>query len=279
MKGISYIITTYNRSQLLERAIDSVLKERVLPSELIVVDDCGAVEILFSSRAKATFGAAIRLIRNTRNLGVIGARNVGIMAAKYDFLLFLDDDDESFPNRSKDLLHYIENSDYAFVAAKCEMRTASSLKIVPSNPTMELTTNTFAHINGIIWRKSSLLALDGMDNRVPYLGEHITMQLMLLKGEKALQVEVVVAYFSYLENGLTQNVAKESAMKERLIAFCEILAQESENTPVHRYFSQIAEALPHQKIVTFDDYLAFISSFKTPRDENRLLQKYPYGIS
>lgn len=264
MKGISYIITTYNRNQLLERAIDSIIGERVLPSELIVVDDCGEEEISFSSRAKAAFGDAIRLIRNPRNLGVIGARNVGIMAAKYDFLLFLDDDDESFPNRSKDLLPYISDSNYAFVAAKCEMRTGSSVKVVPSSPVMELTTNSFAHINGIIWRKSSLLALGGMDNRVPYLGEHITMQLMLLKGEQALQVEAVVAYFSYLENGLTQHLAKVHAMKERLVAFCKILAQESENTPVHGYFSQIAEAVPHQNIVTFDDYLAFISSFKTP---------------
>lgn len=266
MKGISYIITTYNRSRLLQRAIDSIIAERILPSELIVVDDCGTEAILFSPHTKASFGEAIRLIRNPQNLGVIGARNVGIMTAKYDFLLFLDDDDESFPNRSRDLYGYISEGNYAFVAAKCEMRTPSSVKIVPSTPKMELSANSFAHINSVIWRRSALLDLNGMDNRVPYLGEHVTIQLMLLNGEKALQVEEVVAYFSYLENGLTQNLAKQNALKARLLAFCRILVQESENTPVHHYFSQIAQALPDQNIATFDDYLAFISSFKTSNE-------------
>jgi glycosyltransferase involved in cell wall biosynthesis len=263
MKGISYIITTYNRNILLEKAIDSIISERIFPSELIIIDDCGAQEIVFSARAKMAFGEEIRLIRNAQNLGVIGARNAGIMAAKYDFLLFLDDDDESFSNRSKDLFSYISESNYAFVAAKCEMRTPSSMKIVPNTGKMELDTANLllfpAHINGIIWRKSALLALNGMDNRVPYLGEHISMQLMLLKGEKALQVEEVVAYFSYLEDGLTQNVTKENVMKARLMAFCEILAQESENTSSHVYFSQINRLLPEQNIATFDDYLAFIT--------------------
>lgn len=263
MKGISYIITTYNRNHLLEKAIDSIIKERIFPSELIVVDDFGAEEILFSTQATTAFGTEIRLIRNSQNLGVIGARNVGIRAAKYDFLLFLDDDDQSFPNRSKDLFAYIANSNYAFVAAKCEKRSPSSLKIVPDTSKMDLDTRNLllfpAHINGIIWRKSTLLALGGMDNRVPYLGEHISMQIMLLKGEKALQVEEVVAYFSYLEDGLTQHVTKENVIKERLIAFCQILGQESKNTTIYSYFSQICTLLPAQNILTFDDYLVFIA--------------------
>ena len=126
MNGISYIITTYNRNILLEKAINSVINERILPSELIIVDDYGTEEISFSSIAKSTFGEEIRLIRNQKNLGVIGSRNVGIMAAKYDFLLFLDDDDESFSNRSQYLFSYIHKSNYAFEAAKCEMRTLSN---------------------------------------------------------------------------------------------------------------------------------------------------------
>lgn len=262
MKGISYIITTYNRNALLQKAIEAIIAERILPSELIVVDDCSTQVVAVAAFAKATFGKDIRVIRNAQNMGVIGARNVGIRAAKYDFLLFLDDDDESFPNRSKDLFNYIEKSNYAFVAAKCEMRTYSSLKIVPNSPKTVLSIHhllQFApHINAIIWRRTALLALDGMDNRVPYLGEHITMQLMLLKGAQALQVEEVVAYFSYLEDGLTQHVTQKNIMKERLIAFFNILLTESQHTPTHAYFGQLQNLLLQQNICTFDDYLSFI---------------------
>jgi len=264
MNGISYIITTYNRNILLEKAINSVINERILPSELIIVDDYGTEEISFSSNAKSTFGEEIRLIRNQKNLGVIGSRNVGIMAAKYDFLLFLDDDDESFTNRSQHLFSYINKSNYAFVAAKCEMRTLSNIKIVPNITKTDLDTEKLllfpSHINSIIWRKSSLLALNGLDNRVPYLGEHISMHLMLLKGEKALQVEDIVAYFSYLEDGLTQNVTKANVMKSRLIAFSEVLVAESQNTHFFNLFSHIYQLLLGQNIHTFDDYLTFVAS-------------------
>lgn len=264
MNGISYIITTYNRNRLLERAIQSIIAERFLPSELIVVDDCGSQEISFSRQVKAVWGKDIHLIHNTQNLGVIGARNVGIMATKYDFLLFLDDDDESFPNRSKDLFAHISESDYAFVAAKCEMRLPSYLKIVPNTPEIILNTRSLmlfpAHINGIIWQKAALLSLNGMDNRVPYFGEHITMHLFLLKGKKALQVEEIVAHFSYLKNGLTQNTTQRNAMKEQLLAFSEVLTAESQNTPSHNYFVQINQLLPYQNITTFDDYLSFVST-------------------
>lgn len=262
MKGISYIITTYNRSHLLERAIQSIIAERILPSELIIIDDCSTETFSISSKIKETFGEDIHLIRNTQNLGVIRARNVGIMAAKYDFLLFLDDDDQSFSNRSKDLWAYIAESDYAFVAAKCEMHTFSFMKVVPNTAKRELDTKTLlqfpASINAIIWRKSALLSLQGMDNRVPYFGEHITMHSLLLQGQKALQVAEVVAHFTYLENGLTQDVTKNNIMKERLILFYETLAVESQNTSSYHYFAKLSSLLPTQNIITFDDYLAFV---------------------
>lgn len=262
MKGISYIITTYNRNALLQKAINAVIAERMLPSELIIVDDCSTQTISIPTHAKAVFGQDIYLISNAQNLGVIGARNVGIRAAKYEFLLFLDDDDESFPNRSKNLFNYISESNYAFVAAKCEMRSPTSLKIVPNCPEIVLSNDSLLqftpHINAIIWRKKALLALNGLDNRIPYLGEHITMQLMLLKGEQALQVADVVAYFSYLEDGLTQHVTEKNILKGRLIAFYEVLLLESQDMAIHAYFAHLYSLLLRQNLYTFDNYLSFI---------------------
>jgi glycosyltransferase involved in cell wall biosynthesis len=261
MEGISYIITTYNRNHLLEQCIHSILSERVLPSELLLIDDAGNVPIELSDAIQLQFGDALRIIRNPKNLGVIGARNVGIQVAQYDFLIFLDDDDESFPNRSQDLLAHIVESDYAFVSGKCEMHLPNGMRIVPYTPQIEydplLLLMYPVHINGIIWRKKSLLALGGMDYRVPYFGEYVTMNLLILKGEKALQIEPVVARFFYIEAGLTNQVIANQGMKQQLLAFYEVLMAESQNTSFHAVYQQIYELLPEQTIHIFEDYWQF----------------------
>jgi|GEM_PF-5576768 len=130
MTGISYIITTFNRPTLLEKSVNSIIAERTFPSELIIVDDCSHTPLQLSNAIKNHFGADLHLIRNDRNLGVIGARNVGIQAAKYDFLLFLDDDDQSWPNRSQVLLSYMTDPEdsYAFVSGKSELRYPRSVE-------------------------------------------------------------------------------------------------------------------------------------------------------
>ncbi len=263
MQGISYIITTYNRHDLLSRAIDSIIVERIFPSELLIIDDCSDLEVQLSAKAKEAFGDQIHVFRNQQNLGVIGARNAGLNAAKYDFVMFLDDDDQSFPQRSKVLLPYIIDSNYAFVAGKCEMWTNQTKKIVPITSHQELSPVDLllypAHINGVIWRKAAFSALGGMDERVPYLGEHISSQMMLFQGQKALQIDAVVSQFTYIDNGLTANVTKRKSLQQQLISFYEVLVAESANTPYQGMFTKLAKAVNHHQINTFDDYLELIT--------------------
>lgn len=262
MQGISYIITTYNRRLLLERAINSIIAERVFPSELLVIDDAGTAEIMFTEHIQKNFGDDIRLIKNAKNLGVMGARNVGIKEAKYDFLIFLDDDDESFPNRSKDLLSHIVKSNYAFVIGKCVMYLTEGTRIVPYSAQIEYNPISLlmypVHINSIIWRKESLTALGGMDNRVPYFGEYVTLMLLALKGEKALQIESVVARFFYIDSGLTNKVINENSMKQQLLSFYEVLIEESKGSSYHALFTHIYTFIPQQDIQIFEDYWVFV---------------------
>lgn len=93
---VSVIITTYNRAHLVCRAIDSVLAQTYKNIEIIVVDDCS---IDATSHLISNYGNSVKYLRNIYNMGVSASRNLGIKTSNGDFVCFLDDDDELFPDK------------------------------------------------------------------------------------------------------------------------------------------------------------------------------------
>ncbi len=87
--NITVIIPTYNRYTLLRRAITSVYAQTHLPKELIVIDD-GSTDN--TKQIIKDFPDTIYIYQENR--GVSCARNVGIKIAKYEWIAFLDSDDE-----------------------------------------------------------------------------------------------------------------------------------------------------------------------------------------
>jgi glycosyltransferase involved in cell wall biosynthesis len=87
--SFSVIIPSFNRSELLCHAIESVLEQDDALTEVIVVDD-GSTEDL-SSVVKA-YGGRVKYVR-TSNGGPAAARNVGAARAHGAYLAFLDSDD------------------------------------------------------------------------------------------------------------------------------------------------------------------------------------------
>ncbi|NJE76716.1 glycosyltransferase [Thermococcus sp. ES12] len=104
---VSVVIPTYNRSNLLKRAIESVLSQEFEDFELIVVDDASSdntpevVESIEDGR--------IRYVRLKRNSGGPVTRNTGIKKARGKFIALLDDDDEWLPNRLETQVRKLED--------------------------------------------------------------------------------------------------------------------------------------------------------------------------
>ena len=93
----SVIMPVYNRESYLTRSIGSVLRQDYTDWELILVDDGstdGSYETCLSYQSD---DKRIRCIHQ-ENSGAGAARNVGIYAARGDYLLFLDSDDWYEPN-------------------------------------------------------------------------------------------------------------------------------------------------------------------------------------
>lgn len=109
---ISIIIPTYKRSDLLERAIFSVLKQDYLNFEIVIVDD-NASELEHRKCTKYVVeklnNNRIKLINNKENLGGARSRNEGVKHASGKYICFLDDDDEYYENKLSRQLEYYKS--------------------------------------------------------------------------------------------------------------------------------------------------------------------------
>jgi glycosyltransferase involved in cell wall biosynthesis len=93
--SVSAIIPTYNRVELVSRAIRSVLAAISPGDEVMVVDD-GSTDGTVA--AVEAFGGPVRLLEVPHG-GAGPARNAGIAAARGDLISFLDSDDEWYPDK------------------------------------------------------------------------------------------------------------------------------------------------------------------------------------
>lgn len=92
MPVVSVIIPTYNRAEILPRAVDSVLRQSFDDLEVIIVDDDSPDQT--SEVVDEYSDIRIKYFQHTQNRGANHARNTGIQAATGDYIAFLDDDDK-----------------------------------------------------------------------------------------------------------------------------------------------------------------------------------------
>ncbi len=108
---ISVIIPTFNRLDLLKRAIESVLNQSIKPYDIIVVDDGSTDDTSEMIQQKYK---SINLIQQ-KNSGVSAARNNGIKNAQGDWIALLDSDDEWKKNKLEEQVNsLIDNPRYEF---------------------------------------------------------------------------------------------------------------------------------------------------------------------
>jgi len=88
----SVVIPLYNKAHTIERALKSVLSQTFQDFEIIIVND-GSTDNGVELVKKLTNDNRIKVI-DQENQGVSVARNKGVVESKYDYIAFLDGDDE-----------------------------------------------------------------------------------------------------------------------------------------------------------------------------------------
>lgn len=123
----SIVMPAYNVEKVINRTLSSLISQSYKKFEIILIDDGSqdnSIEVI-NSFIKDNRNMDIRLI-TIKNSGAPTARNIGIKQAKYEWIAFLDADDEFTPN-------------------KLELFA----KVIKNNDTINLISSNFKEINGI----------------------------------------------------------------------------------------------------------------------------------
>ncbi|MEM8828125.1 MAG: glycosyltransferase family 2 protein [Cyanobacteria bacterium P01_G01_bin.19] len=96
---VSVVIPTYNRADLILRAINSVCSQTYQNWEIIVVDDCSEDNTSAIVKEKIMNNSRLRYYCHSDNLGGSAARNTGIEQARGEYVAFLDSDDVWLPQK------------------------------------------------------------------------------------------------------------------------------------------------------------------------------------
>lgn len=175
---VSVVIPTYKRPENLIRAIESVLKQTYDSIEIIVVDDNG----LGTENQIRTYqilkdyikNQQIKYIPHEKNQNGAAARNTGIFNAKGDYICFLDDDDEFFPNKIEKQIEALRNLDSSWGGVYCnsidriitkDKTIEKFVQNIPSNNLKEdlLLCNTRFGSSSLMLRKEICIQMGGFD--------------------------------------------------------------------------------------------------------------------
>lgn len=113
---VSIVIPTYNRPYDLQTTIQSILKQSVIPKEIVVVDNANnlSTKQIISKFNEKSLDINFKYFTTTKNSSAI-ARNTGAENTEGDIILFLDDDVTLEPNFIYEIIKIYDE----FPHAKC----------------------------------------------------------------------------------------------------------------------------------------------------------------
>jgi glycosyltransferase involved in cell wall biosynthesis len=177
--AVSIIIPTYNRADLIGRAVNSILKQTFTDFEIIIIDDGSndnTPEII-----RGFHDPRIKYIRLEQNIGAAAARNMGIREAKSDFIAFQDSDNEWFEDKlEKQMNAFSRASEKVGVVYSGIWRIGAGGKVyVPSDRRKggaykkkgdihsEILMSNFIDLSAAIVRKECFSKVGGFDEKLP----------------------------------------------------------------------------------------------------------------
>lgn len=126
---ISVVMLCYNHEKFVVEALEGVLAQNYSPLDIIIVDDCSqdqTANLIAAELAKVPHRSDIRFIRNSVNKKLLGAREVGFVAARGSFIIDTCDDDIMLPHMVAEMVDAWRAKNVSLVTANAEYIDAQS---------------------------------------------------------------------------------------------------------------------------------------------------------
>ncbi len=259
---VTAVITTHVRPASVYEALASVRSETHTDLEIVIVDDGGA----FVAAHDGTDRFA-RVVRGAGS-GVGVARNLGLAAARGEYVIFLDDDDVAMPHRIARLLSEAR-ARHATLCFGMTRRVVDGTSLVQENVPTHLRTagavgfcdllTCAPHVNAVLARTEALRAVGGFDAGAEHFDDWSAWLRMADRGTSMWCIPDTVADWRIHEQGLSGRVLQAGAMKARLTSLFERLGSclSSENA---RGVAAALHIVRSAAIVTYDDYADTMAS-------------------
>ena len=173
-RDISVVIPFYNREKYIDETIQSVLAQTLQPLEIILVNDCSRES---SRRHLDRYQGICKIIDLPVNVGLPGARNAGIQAARGRFIAFLDDDDIWLPEKLEIQRRYLDEHPqcsmvctdlWGFFGDRPDELWHSNIDSKPLTLAHALTHDSWAVIQSLLARAEVVRALGGFDAKIRF---------------------------------------------------------------------------------------------------------------
>jgi len=199
---ISVVIPTYNRSNYLRKAVDSLLNQSRLPDEIIVIND-GSCDDTIRYLEKICKNSNIIKFYSQKNGGPSKARNLGIKVSNGDIICFFDDDEIAHRDWIKEIVRSFEYGDIAGVGGLCIELDGENVyeRYVKSRFTGSYS-KKLPYLGGnIAFYRDVLIEVGGFDERLK-TGEDVDLSFRIyLKNYKVIfNKKMIVYHFNTCKN-------------------------------------------------------------------------------
>lgn len=207
---VSIITPMFNSEAFISDTIHSILQQTYTNWELILIDDNSNDNTLLVVQSFINKNSNIKVIKNLNNQGAAVSRNLGIEAAKGDYITFLDADDLWKPNKLKTQIEFmkIENCDVCFSSYDLINEAGKPLnKRVKALFTLTykklLKSNYLGNLTGMYNAKTlGKITAPNLRKRQDWL---LWLSAIKKSGKPALGIQESLAYYRVRENSMSSN--------------------------------------------------------------------------
>lgn len=208
---ISVIMSTYNSSKTLNKAVESILFQSYENLELLIMDDCSTDDTMNILKSFQEKDSRIKIYKNSKNSGLTKSLNILINKSKGEIIARQDSDDISDKDRLLKQLLFMRRKECHIVSSRARVIN-SNRKIprysffIPKKLVMKYK-NPFIH-GTLFIQKETLKSVGCYDENFYFAQDYKLMRDLISKDYKIGFIKEPL-YLLNLENNISQLYKEE----------------------------------------------------------------------